>query len=454
MARRGDHVSTSGVTAVLERIVRPKLAVLGRRWPSFQVLGALGAALGIGTGALLAVTRGLSPVVVAVLGGAAMVVAVVVHWLTWRLAGTRRLVYYRYQIAILVALAGALWLSQQPVIAYLDAAILGLGTFLVAGRLGCFMVGCCHGIPHPTGVSYGASHVRAGFAQHLEHVRLFPVQLIESMWVFAIVVVSAIAFTQGSDPGWVCSAWLVLYGFGRFHLELVRGDPERPYVAGFSEAQWISLALMLASIVAGKCGVVPLRSWHIALVLLVGLEMLATAVGRAVWGRGKHLLSHPRHLDQLAILLFDLGAERAAEPGGTLVGTTSLGINLSMARGDVGNGQAVSFTLSRDGSALPEADARTLARWLARLGGLSGEPALQVRDSGVVHVVFPAPPVAARRANQVPATAEAGSRASSSAGTAAFHIGRISILPEPATERGSDTAATSSALGDRGIRIR
>jgi hypothetical protein len=452
------------------------LTVFGRRWPSFQVLGCLGAALGIAVAALLAYTRGLSLSVVAVLSGTAVMAAVVLHGLTWWMAGTRRLVYYRYQIAILIAVTGALWLLGEPVITYLDVAILGLGAFLVAGRLGCFMVGCCHGMPHHIGVSYGASHVRAGFAQHFEHVPLFPIQLIESAWVLAIVVAGAIAFALGSAPGWVCSAWLILYGFGRFHLELVRGDPEWPYVAGFSEAQWISLALMLTAIVAGVCGVAPLRSWHIALVVMLGLEMLATTGIRATRGTGSHLLSHPRHLDQLAVLLFDLGAARAAEPGGMLVGTTSLGVRLSMAmamamamtmamaRGEGDDDRAQLFTLSRDGSALPEGDARTLAMWLARLGGFSGQPSLYVRDSGVVHVVFPAQRAAGVRASPAPAIADAGPSAIAGSSTIAdaglralpsarpaarFHFGQISILPEPAT----GDATTAPAAGDRGRSV-
>jgi hypothetical protein len=379
------------IAGLFERIARPELAALDRSWSSFRVLGCVGAALGTAVGALLVLRLGLSLSVLTGMSALALGVTVGLYRLTWRVARTRRLVYYRYQIAILVTLAAFLWMLRQPVIAYLDVAVLGIGTFLVAGRLGCFMVGCCHGIPHELGVSYGTSHVRYGFPPHFAHVRLIPIQVIESAWVFASVVAGAVVMLgRGGDPGRAISTWIALYGFGRFHFEFLRGDPERPYFGGFSEAQWTSLALMLASIVAGVGGVLPIRPWHVVLALIVGFEMSAFAVARAIRATGAHLLSHPRHVDQLAQILGDLGSARAEKTPGTLVGRTALGINLSMARAEGRDEQARPvFTLSRVGSALSERDARTLARWLGRLCNASGDPSLRFRESGVVHVAFP-----------------------------------------------------------------
>jgi prolipoprotein diacylglyceryltransferase len=377
-------------TGLLDRLARPSIAVLGARWSSFKLLGFLGAALGIALAIWLASQRGLSVLTVAIVSAVALGLAVALYAFTWKLAGTQRLVFYRYQVVILLGVAAALWLLGRPVGAYLDLAILGLGAFLVAGRLGCFMVGCCHGIPHHHGVAYGDRHVQTGFPPHLEHVRLVPVQAIESLWVLAMAVAGAIAFARGSEPGWLLLSWLQLYGFARFHLELLRGDAARRHLAGFSEAQWTSLVLVALSVVAGIAGWLPLRTWHVALAVLIGLEMLATAARRAL-GTGAHLLSHPRHVDQLAQLVFEL--DRAPDMRDTLVGTTSLGISLSMARGD--DPATRLFTLSRPGAELPGRDVSTLVRWLTHLGRFSGKPVLHVRDSGVVHVIFSQRPEAA-----------------------------------------------------------
>jgi len=372
----------------MQRLVHPTLIAFDRRWSSFKVLGCLGAVLGALLGALLAHRRGLALWVVATMTAVSLAAAVVQFALAWKLGGSRRLVYYRYEITIVLVLTGLLRLLDQPVLAYLDIAILGIGTFLVAGRLGCFMVGCCHGIPHELGVHYGASHVARGFAPYLVHVRLLPVQLIEAGGAAVLVVAGVIAVARGSDPGWVFAAWVVSYGAGRFHLERLRGDAARGDIAGFSEAQWTSLVVMVASVAAGASGLVPLHAWHVALASLVGLEMLAIAGLRRLRGTGVHLLSHPRHLDQLARLVVDLGA--IASSRGAVVGTTSLGIRVSLSRSER-DGEPPRFTLSRDGAPLPEPDARTLARWLARFGGFAGVPWLELRDSGVVHVGFSSP---------------------------------------------------------------
>jgi len=384
------HGPTGGqrVAGALERLIRPSVIAFGRRWSSFKLLGCAGAALGALVGAAAAALRGLSLGVVAAMIAVSLAVAVLQYAAVWRLGGSRRLVYYRYEIAIVVVLAGGLAAVHQPVAAYLDVAVLGIGAFLVAGRLGCFTAGCCHGIPHRLGVRYGTTHVPPGFASHLAHVRLLPVQIAEAAGTLAMVIAGLVALRCGAAPGWVFSAWVVAYGVGRFHLELVRGDAARRYLAGFSEAQWTSLLVMAASIAAGAAGWMPVSAWHAGLAAVVGLEILATAGWRVLRGTGAHLLSQPRHVDELARLIHALGAARPEPPRGTLVGTTSLGIGLSLAPGEHAGEPIRIFTLSRSGGPLAPGDARTLARWLARLDGAAGAPVLERRDSGVVHVLL------------------------------------------------------------------
>ena len=72
------------------------------------------------------------------------------------MTGEERIIYYRHEIAVMVVAALLLWLLRQPLLPYLDVTILGIGMFLTCGRMGCFMVGCCHGRPHDWGVCYRA----------------------------------------------------------------------------------------------------------------------------------------------------------------------------------------------------------------------------------------------------------------------------------------------------------
>jgi prolipoprotein diacylglyceryltransferase len=57
-------------------------------------------------------------------------------------------------MVVMLVAAAFLWLlhEHEPIIPYLDVTILVIGIFLVCGRIGCLMVGCCHGKPHRWGV--------------------------------------------------------------------------------------------------------------------------------------------------------------------------------------------------------------------------------------------------------------------------------------------------------------
>ena len=106
------------------------------------------------------------------------------------------------------------------------------------------MVGCCHGRPHRWGVCYREEHAAVGFTPYFVGVRLFPIQAVESLWVFCIVT-TGVTFVLNGRPAGAALAWYVVtYDLGRFCFEFLRGDPDRPYLWGFSQPQWISLLLM------------------------------------------------------------------------------------------------------------------------------------------------------------------------------------------------------------------
>jgi hypothetical protein len=87
-----------------------------------------------------------------------------------------------------------LWTLGEPVLPYLDVVSAALCFFLVAGCVGCTMVGCCHGHPSPLGVVYNEGCAREGFPRHLIGVRLFPAPTIEAAGLFAIGMNGMIAF--------------------------------------------------------------------------------------------------------------------------------------------------------------------------------------------------------------------------------------------------------------------
>src|SRR5262249_61119424 len=95
------------------------------------------------------------------------------------ITGQERIIYYPHEIAVSLAAAGLLWLTSEPLLPYLDITILGIGAFLACGRIGCLMVGCCHGRPSGWGIRYTPDHAAAGFTDYYVGVVLFPIQLVE-----------------------------------------------------------------------------------------------------------------------------------------------------------------------------------------------------------------------------------------------------------------------------------
>src|SRR3954469_24976675 len=126
----------------------PRLRGLGRSWSSFHVCGVTGLLLGTSLALSLASHGGLSRAVVAVLLAAGVATFLALAMAAKIAIGRETLVYYHHEIAILSVEALALTALRLPVLPYLDITALGIGVFLAFGRVGCLMVGCCHGKPY------------------------------------------------------------------------------------------------------------------------------------------------------------------------------------------------------------------------------------------------------------------------------------------------------------------
>lgn len=168
----------TAINRALDGLVRPELPVLGRMRSAFQVLGFSGlvaAAAAATAGARLAGLE-LVDAALATLVGAATFLGLAVFG-KWR-RGRVELIFYRHAIAIGAATAALAMARGRPLAAHLDVAAIAVAAFLAFGRVGCLMVGCCHGAPAGLGVRYGVAHGRAGFPPALVGVRVFPTQLL------------------------------------------------------------------------------------------------------------------------------------------------------------------------------------------------------------------------------------------------------------------------------------
>ena len=81
-------------------------------------------------------------------------------------------------------------------------------------------------------------------------MRLAPVQALESVAAAVITAAGLLAVPAGAAPGVALVIYVAAYGVARFALEEWRGDAERRYWRGFSEAQWTSLVLTALAVVS------------------------------------------------------------------------------------------------------------------------------------------------------------------------------------------------------------
>lgn len=106
------------------------------------------------------------------------------------------------------------------------------------GRIGCYMAGCCYGIPyHGIGavIFPEGSYAPGG-------VRLFPVQLFETIglaFLFIIILLLQIRFRIY----YTVEIYLICYSIMRFILEFFRNDAIRGRIF-LSVSQWISLMIL------------------------------------------------------------------------------------------------------------------------------------------------------------------------------------------------------------------
>ncbi|WP_437656669.1 prolipoprotein diacylglyceryl transferase family protein [Sorangium sp. So ce1182] len=303
--------SGSLINHLLDALPRPRLFRGSCARPAFRSLGVAGyhAALvaTLGTGLL----AGRSALVLAAI--AAVCAASFFCWAYLRRAITGRetLVLLEHVWIAELASAAALYFMREPILPYLDCVSVGLSVFLAFGRMGCLLVGCCHGHPASIGVRYGEECARDGFPAHLVGVRLFPVQALEALSLSGIALVG-LGLAAGSEPGRALAWFLAAYAVLRFGLEGLRSD-ERPHLLGLSQARWMALAELGAALAIGERSALPTPGRIGAAVFLLATLLVALVLARRLDPR-PGLLARAHLSDVRANVI---AAARAASAGGS-----------------------------------------------------------------------------------------------------------------------------------------
>ncbi len=363
---------------MLSRIPRTHLSIAGHRHGAFYVAGWSGFWLAVALTLSLAALRGRTVLLQAGIAAAAAAVYFSIVALVRQRTGRETLIYYHHILVFLAVAAGVAALAGQPVLRYLDITVCGLALFTAAARVGCLMVGCCHGRPARDGIAYGPEHQRHGVPAYLVGQHLIPVQAMEAAGCAVLTVIATVAVLAHAPRGTALAVFIAGYALLRFGLEWLRGDLARRYLHGLSEAQLITLALAVAVGVGGAAGVLPWGVWALVPAVILIIAALATIAGLAP---GRHELLAPVHIIEVG---HRLGRLELSGPDQVITAVSSRGLKVSMGKTD----ESAHYTLSTRGP-LSQDSGQQLARLVLWLCRDDAEPELIYGGAGTLHVLTP-----------------------------------------------------------------
>jgi len=133
--------------------------------------------------------------------------------------------------------------NKLPAYAMLD--VMAITTCLVHafGRIGCFLAGCCYGLPTDSALGVTFTH-QSCFADPL-HTPLHPTQLYEAGFIVLVMIFLLVLRRRRRFQGQLFLIYLMLYACGRFVIEYFRGDLQR----GFVVSNWVSHSQFIAILI-------------------------------------------------------------------------------------------------------------------------------------------------------------------------------------------------------------
>ena len=111
------------------------------------------------------------------------------------------------------------------------------------GRIGCFLAGCCYG--RETDSCLGVVFPESGLAP--AGVKLLPTQLFSAVGDFLLMAILLAYSKKAKHTGDLGAMYMLLYGVGRFCIELLRND-ERGAVGILSTSQFISVIIVIGAV--------------------------------------------------------------------------------------------------------------------------------------------------------------------------------------------------------------
>ena len=131
-----------------------------------------------------------------------------------------------------------------------DCAAPSIAFGFSVGRIGCFLNGCCYGVPSSFGFVFPRGSPAGEF---FSDQTLFPTQLTSSLNLLVMGIVLHLLRKKNIARGKLLPLFLILYSVHRFLMEFLRGDTS-PAVFNLTSFQIISILLALFSLIWWKTG--------------------------------------------------------------------------------------------------------------------------------------------------------------------------------------------------------
>jgi len=112
------------------------------------------------------------------------------------------------------------------------------------GRIGCFLAGCCYGIPYDGSIAVVCPETSIIAPSGIP---MFPVQIVETCCLFVISIVLFL-FYWFRKTQFLLPMYFILYGIVRFILEYYRYDAYRGKFLSLYTSQWISIGMVVVGI--------------------------------------------------------------------------------------------------------------------------------------------------------------------------------------------------------------
>jgi phosphatidylglycerol:prolipoprotein diacylglycerol transferase len=105
---------------------------------------------------------------------------------------------------------------------FVDTVAVCIPLFHFFGRIGCFLGGCCYGIPVKVGFIYTINPITEA-----NGITRFPVQLLEALFNICLFFLLNHFLRRGKFKDKLIYIYLLVYSTGRFFIEFLRGDAYR-----------------------------------------------------------------------------------------------------------------------------------------------------------------------------------------------------------------------------------